>query len=171
MQRRDWLLPDMGSWEWEKYVKVVKRYKLPVIKFKIPGQVMFSMVTSKEYCAVFVNLLYWKLSNLSNLKIAKSVDLKSSHYFSHPIKFHNKFFVIKKMCNNVWWCVLIRFIIVIISEYTEILNNYLVHLKLLYSMSTISHSFKKDSHSFSLLFSSYEKHKLFQVIRNYIKHI
>ena len=30
---------------------------------------------------------------------------------------------------------------------------------------------KKDSHYFSLLFSSYEKHKLFQVIRNYIKHI
>ena len=21
MQRRDWLLPDMGSWEWEKRVK------------------------------------------------------------------------------------------------------------------------------------------------------
>ena len=54
MQRRDWLLPDTGSWEWEKYVKVVKRYKLPVIKVKIPGEVMHSMMTSNT--AVFENL-------------------------------------------------------------------------------------------------------------------
>lgn len=54
MQRRDWLLPDTGSWEWEKYVKVVKRYELPVIKVKIPGEVMHSTMTSNT--AVFENL-------------------------------------------------------------------------------------------------------------------
>lgn len=65
MQRRDWLLPDTGSWEWEKYVKVATRYKLPVTKVKIPGEVMHSMMTTNT-------VLYLKIRKLAVLENFKS---------------------------------------------------------------------------------------------------
>ena len=51
--------------KWVKtWVKGVKRYKLPVIKYLSPGVVMYSMVTRvKNNCIVY-------------LKIAKRIDLK-----------------------------------------------------------------------------------------------
>ena len=37
----------MGGWvgEWAKWVKVVTKHKLPVVKYKSRGDVIYSMVT------------------------------------------------------------------------------------------------------------------------------
>ena len=52
-------------------MKVVKRYKFQVVRFKSPGNVMYSMVTvvkkkTKQNCTVY-------------MKVAKRLHLKSSH--------------------------------------------------------------------------------------------
>ena len=52
-------------------MKVVKRYKFQVVRFKSPGNVMYSMVIvvkkTKQNCIVY-------------LKVAKRLHLKSSHH-------------------------------------------------------------------------------------------
>ena len=44
----------MGGWEWGKWVKLGKRYKLPVIS---PGYTMYSMVTTVNNTVIYVGKL------------------------------------------------------------------------------------------------------------------
>ena len=49
----------------------------------------------------------------------------------------------KNIYNCVWWRMLPRFIVVIISQYIHILNHYVVHLKLINCCMSIVSQFKK----------------------------
>ena len=53
------------------------------------------------------------------MKVAERVELKSAH--------HKK----RKLCNYVWWWVLSRLTVVLISQYVQILNHFAVYLKLI----------------------------------------
>ena len=52
------------------------------------------------------------------MKVAERMDLKSSHY--------------KKKCNYVCQWMLTELIVVIIFQYVQILNHYIVHMKLIH---------------------------------------
>ena len=54
------------GWRWGKWGKVVKRYKIPVIRLISSTGLMYSMVT------IVNNIVY--------LKVPKRVDIKSSYY-------------------------------------------------------------------------------------------
>ena len=68
---------------------------------------------------------------LACFKVAERIDLKSSH---------NK----KKCFNNIWWCMLTRHILVIILQYLQILNLYIVHMKLIQCHMSIICQLKKE---------------------------
>ena len=66
-------LPKAEGEGWTKWVKGMKTYKLPVIKYISPGDIMYSMVTLVTlYCI-------WE--------VAKRVNLKRSHHKRN--KFYN----------------------------------------------------------------------------------
>ena len=62
-----------------------------------------------------------------NSKVIETVDLIKSLHWKKQIKV----FIARKKCNYVWWHILTRLIGVIILWYIQILNNYVVYLKLI----------------------------------------
>lgn len=44
-KRTDLLLPQAGSERWRNWIKVVRRYKLPIIRQISSGNIMYSMIT------------------------------------------------------------------------------------------------------------------------------
>ena len=76
MENRDWghkiyilqfsKLQQKG-WEWAKWVKGIERYKLPLVKQFSHRDVMYSILTIVNAIIVY-------------LKVAKRVELKSSHH-------------------------------------------------------------------------------------------
>ena len=63
-----WLL-EMGGWEREKWMKVVKRYKLPVIS---TGDVRYNMMT-------IVNT-----ANMLHMQVVKSSQHRKKYFYSFP---------------------------------------------------------------------------------------
>ena len=65
------------------------------------------------------------------LKVAKRVDLKSPHHTTH------------KRCHSVIWWTWDGLIMVIVSQYIQILNHYVAHPKWTWRDMSAMHQFKK----------------------------
>lgn len=82
MQTVDWWLSEVEvvGWWWTKWVKRVRKYKLPPRKWICPGDVVYSMVT------IVNNIVYFT--------VAERRGLKSSHYKKE---------VLTRCGNLLWW--------------------------------------------------------------------
>ena len=57
MQRTEWQLPEIDVGKWEKWLNVLKRYKLQTIKQISHGDVMYSMVTVVHYTVAYFKVI------------------------------------------------------------------------------------------------------------------